>query len=61
MKYTLLLILILGISCSTSNEKIVWNFLKRQGLTDAGTAGLMGNLQVESNIQRIIYENSLVP
>ena len=61
MKFTLLLILILGISCATSNEKTVWNYLKKQGLTDEGTAGLMGNLQVESNIQRIIYENSLVP
>ena len=61
MKYTLLLILILGISCSTSNEKTVWNYLKKQGLTDEGTAGLMGNLQAESNIQSVIYENIYKP
>jgi LysM repeat protein len=61
MKFTLLLILILGISCATSNEKTVWNYLKKQGLTDEGTAGLMGNLQAESNIQSVIYENIYKP
>ena len=42
----------------TENEKLVWIFLKKEGLTDAGAAGLMGNLQAESKIQSIIYENS---
>ena len=42
----------------TENEKLVWIFLKKEGLTDAGAAGLMGNLQAESKIESIIYENS---
>ncbi len=57
MKYTVLLILILGIYCATNNEKIVWDFLKKEGLTNEGAAGLMGNLQVESNVRSVIYEN----
>ena len=61
MKFVLLIILILNISCATENEKIVWDFLKGEGLTDAGAAGLMGNLQAESNIQSVIYENVFKP
>ena len=57
MKYILLLLLIFGISCATQNEKIVWDYLRQEGLTEAGAAGLMGNLQAESNIQSVIYEN----
>ena len=57
MKYFLLLILIFGAFCATENEKIVWNFLKREGLTNEGAAGLMGNLQVESNVRSVVYEN----
>lgn len=57
MKYILLLFLIISTFCSTENEKIVWNFLKSEGLTDAGAAGLMGNLQAESNVRSVIYEN----
>lgn len=33
-----------------SNDKQIWDFLKSQGLTDAGVAGLMGNLYVESGL-----------
>ena len=58
MKLILFIILILGISCATKNEKIVWEFLKKEGLTDAGAAGLMGNLQAESNIESVIYQDS---
>ena len=58
MKYILLLFLIIGISCSIAeNKKIIWNFLKDEGLTDAGAAGLMGNLQAESGFESVIYEN----
>ena len=61
MKYILFIFLIFGITCATENEKIVWDFLKGEGLTDAGAAGLMGNLQAESNIQSVIYENVFKP
>ena len=61
MKSTLLILLILGISCATDNERFVWNALKKEGLTDAGAAGLMGNLQAESNIRSVIYENIYKP
>ena len=42
----------------TGNEKIIWDFLKDNGLTDAGAAGLMGNLYAESKLKSVIYENS---
>ena len=57
MRLILSIFLILGISCATKNEKVVWEFLKNEGLTDAGAAGLMGNLQAESNVESVIYEN----
>lgn len=46
-----------------TNEIVIWNFLKSQGFTDAGAAGLMGNLYAESalnptNLQGA-YEKSL--
>ena len=56
MKYILFLALILGVF--TGNEEIVWNFLVSQGLTQEGAAGLMGNLQAESGMQSVIYEDS---
>ena len=61
MKYFFFIFLIFGIACITENEKIVWNYLKGEGLTDAGAAGLMGNLQAESNVQSVIYENVFKP
>lgn len=33
---------------AATNEEIIWNFFKSQGFTDAGVAGIMGNLQQES-------------
>ena len=57
MKFLLFILLVIGISCSTPNEDLVWSYLKDYGLTDAGAAGLMGNLQVESNMKSVIYEN----
>lgn len=41
----------------TIDEKI-WNYLKAQGLTDFGAAGLMGNLQAESGLSSTNLQNS---
>lgn len=46
-----------------SNEMTIWTTLRRAGLTEAGTAGLMGNLKAESaliptNLQNT-YERKL--
>lgn len=56
MKILLCLFLFIGISCSKQNEDIVWNYLKSEGLTDAGAAGLMGNIYCESGVESVIYE-----
>ena len=56
MKIILCLFLFIGISCSKQNEDIVWNYLKQEGLTDAGAAGLMGNIFCESGVESVIYE-----
>ena len=34
-----------------TNEELIWQYLKAQGLSDAGTAGLMGNLFAESGLK----------
>ena len=58
MNSLLFIFFLLGtISCATKNEKVVWNYLKNKGLTDAGAGGLMGNLQAESNMRSVVYEN----
>ena len=41
-----------------SNEQIIWQFFKKQGFTDAGTAGMMGNLFAESALSPINLQNS---
>ena len=56
MKYILLIALIVGIY--TDNASTVWNKLVGAGLTKAGAAGMMGNLQAESGMQSVIYENA---
>ena len=56
MKIILVIFLFLGIACSAANERKVWNYSKENGLTDAGAAGLMGNLYCESGIESVIYE-----
>lgn len=47
----------------STTSKIIWDFFKKQGLTDAGVAGLMGNLYAESALQsnnlQNTYEKSL--
>ena len=63
MKYYFLLIilLIIEIECASENEKKVWKFLKKKGLTNAGIGGLMGNLEAESNMRSVVYENIYKP
>ena len=39
-------------------KKKIWNYLISQGLTEAGTAGLMGNLYSESALQPTNLQNS---
>ena len=41
-----------------TNEQIIWNYLKSQGLTDAGASGLMGNLYAESGLNPINLQNT---
>ena len=40
------------------NEDFIWKYLKAQGLSDAGAAGLMGNLFAESGLSPINLQNS---
>ena len=53
----LIFFLLESIAYAAKNEKIVWKYLKDKGLTDAGAGGLMGNLQAESNMRSVVYEN----
>ena len=48
--------MIFFISCS--NDAYIWNFLVSSGLTKEGAAGLMGNLNAESNLESVKYQNS---
>lgn len=57
IKILLISLFISNVFTATENEKTVWEFLKKNGLTDAGAAGLMGNLFAESAINSVIYEN----
>ena len=41
-----------------NTEEKIWSFLKAQGLTDAGAAGLMGNLYAESGLRPDNLQNS---
>lgn len=42
----------------TTNEEKIWNYLKAQGLSDFGIAGLMGNLYAESGLLPSNLQNS---
>ena len=42
----------------SSNAQIIWNFLKKEGFSDCGAAGLMGNLDAESALQPNNLQNS---
>jgi hypothetical protein len=39
-------------------EKQIWNFLKAEGFSDFGVAGLMGNLYAESLLKPTNMENA---
>ena len=41
-----------------NNEEKIWNYLKAQGMTDCGVAGLMGNLYAESGLIPTNLQNS---
>ena len=41
-----------------NTEEKIWSYLKGQGLTDAGVAGLMGNLYAESGLRPDNLQNS---
>lgn len=41
-----------------TNEEKIWNYLTAQGLTEAGAAGLMGNLYTESGLEPKNLQNS---
>ena len=41
-----------------TNEEKIWNYLRSKGYSTAGTAGIMGNLRMESNYTPYIVEGS---
>lgn len=41
---------------SNENQRKIWNFFKEKGMSEAGIAGLMGNLRAESNLESNIVE-----
>ena len=55
MKYLLLIALLFAVSCD--NASVIWEKL-RKTYSKAGTAGLMGNLEAESGLKSVIYQNS---
>ena len=59
MKSILVFILcFITISCVTDNVRKAWKYLTSHGLTKAGAAGLLGNLQAESGVRPNVYEHS---
>ena len=40
------------------NAKVIWNFLKYKGLSDAAIAGVLGNIQAECHFDPDLYEQS---
>ncbi len=49
-----------GSNTIQADDGAVWNYLKSAGLTDAGIAGLMGNLYAESGIKSNIIERDAI-
>ena len=41
-----------------TNEELIWQYLKAQGFSDAGAAGLMGNLYAESGLKPNNLQNT---
>ncbi len=56
----LLFFLFVGVISDIVNEKKVWDFLKSKGLTNAGVAGLMGNLYSESKIESMYKKANIM-
>ena len=56
MKSTIL-ILLFAFSLA-DNASIIWNYLIKSGMTKAGAAGTMGNLEAESGLVPCIYQTS---
>lgn len=46
------------VNTSAADPKVIWDFLKRQGLNDFGIAGLMGNLEAESGLKPTNLQNT---
>ena len=40
------------------SKQIIWNYFKEKGFTDCGIAGLMGNIQAESNFKSTNLQNN---
>ena len=40
------------------NDQFIWDFLKKEGFTDCGVAGLMGNLNAESGLSPTKLQNT---
>lgn len=55
MKYLLFIALLLLASCD--NSSTIWKKL-REKFSKKGTAAIMGNLEAESNLKSVIYQNS---
>ena len=45
-------------SCVNMTEKEIWDYLVKAGLTEAGAAGLMGNLYAESGLKACNLQNN---
>ena len=46
------------INGNPADPKVIWDFLKSQGLNDCGVAGLMGNLYAESGLKPCNLQNT---
>ena len=59
---TVAIALVLGVlfcsSAMASNQETIWNYFKGKGFTDAGVAGIMGNLEAESSYLSNNLENA---
>ena len=40
--------MMIPVGASSSNQDKIWEYFKNQGFSDAGVAGIMGNLEAES-------------
>ena len=54
---SIILILLFAISLA-DNASIIWNYLIKSGMTKAGAAGTMGNLEADSGLVPCTYQTS---